>query len=117
MKWLIKKIGDEWAVQCKTETSYRPRGNYRIVEGPETKYPKVVEVKGVLKIKVDQDAKQNHLDLKAVAKAEKEKALAIKKAVKTLKTDVENASTIEDIKVILGKITRVLPYVLRELND
>ena len=39
--WILKKIDDAWVAQYMTTAEARPRGEYLIVKGVETQFPKV----------------------------------------------------------------------------
>jgi len=43
MKWLLKKVNDNWEICYRTDSKAKPRGGeYLLVEGASTKYPKLL---------------------------------------------------------------------------
>ena len=59
MKWLIKEIDGIWVPKSTTTTRHLPRGGeYKIIDGVETKYPKILDTNGVLSVIEDTAPKQ-----------------------------------------------------------
>lgn len=117
MKWLIVKNGKDWEAKLRTNQKHRPRGaESKLVPGVDTIWPKVIDVDGKLSVIENEFKKQEYLYNQTVEADHKAEMVKYKKALMQLDDDIDNASEIVALKVILKKIIKVFPHLLRDIN-
>ena len=115
MKWLIKKVDGVWVPQVRTNSLAYMRGQYQLVSGVKTKFPKIVEKDRVFSVIEDIDKKEAHEADQLIQKDLKKEA---DKVVTQFTDLLGEVSALEDEKVkpILLKMVKAIRYLVAEVK-
>ena len=124
MKWLIKKIQDTWTPCYQVDQSVKLDKFSKLVSGPSTHYPKVVEKdftdlqgnKGKRFVVIeDVDKKEAHEADQLIQKDLKKEADKVVTQFTDLLSEV-NALEDEKVKSILLKMVKAIRYLVAEVK-